>query len=1033
MTGGLRRRAVVDLALVLVASAVLALTMTYALYLLTLHRAADDHTQKVGGYYEKRLQLTAKTWEETAFRMKARLEFMRVLEAPDRWVRLRALLTAESSSPVFSSLVITDAAGRKVFSHGDAPKPPPLPPGGYRVGVSYQGSADGGIHAVVCQPIWLGADGMGALHLAATLDRGFLWQESYPNARLLLDWQGKIAAESGATDAPEAATAGAEGRVVSQRIPFPGPEGKVPVLIARVSTPPPFSLGESMVLGALIFAVQALLLWSTVKGWIRRLLPRIEWLGRVAQLYAAEGGHSDRLQKALGEHAESAGDELAAVADSMRGMIASLTIRERERLAAENRLRESEQRFREVAESAGEFIWEIDARHRYVYLSEKAADVFGVPLEKLVGASVFDYVPIEDHDSLRQRIDALGSRGEAFRRFELRICRPDGKCRWVSFTGTVVRREDGRRTGAYRGTAEDVTQHKRDVESLLLAEKVYANSDQAILITAPDATILSVNPAFTTITGYNADEAVGKNPRLFASGRHDAAFYAAMWGELRRSGAWSGEIWDRRRNGEVYPKWMSINAVRDPESGTLSHYVAIFSDITERKQNEARIEHLAYHDPLTGLPNRYALQARLIQSLADARRNDDQLALMFIDLDRFKTINDSLGHEIGDQLLVAVARRIRAALRETDTVARLGGDEFVIVVPGVTAPEDAARVAEKIIEHVGEPLVLAGHTLHTSGSIGIGLFPTDGADTDTLMRNADTAMYYAKQHGRNTYHFFAADMNAAATERLLMETQLRHAVDRGEMHLVYQPQVDLLSGKVIGAEALLRWHHPERGIVSPVNFIPVAEETGLIVPLGLWVLETACAQAAAWHSEGLADLRISVNLSVRQFRDHNLARHVAEVLERSGLPADRLELEITESAIMENAEQAIEVLRALRDQGIHIAIDDFGTGYSSLAYLKRFPVGRLKIDRSFVMDLESDTNDVAIARSIVALAQALGLSVTAEGVETPAQLEMLKTFGCAEGQGYLFSRPLTADALRAFLRPSALPSATAQTPHPRLH
>ncbi len=1034
MKGSLRRRAVLDIGVVLASSAVLALALTYGLYLLTLYRASDDQTQKIAAHYQKRLQLTAKTWEETAFRIKARLEFIRILDAPDRWLRLRAFLTAESSSPVFAGVVITDGAGRKVFSQGEnVPEPPAPPPGGYALGVSYLEAASKGIYAVVRQPIWLGPEGMGALHLAAPIDSGFLWEENYPNTRLLLDWHGAIAAEAGEAELPGASRSPSiEGRTVSQRIPFPGPEGEVPVLIARVSTPPPFSLGESMVLGVMIFVVQALLLWSTVRGWFRLLLPRIEWLGHVARLYAAEGGRSEAVERALEQHRSTSDDELTAVADSMRDMISALTVRERERVAAERRLRESEQRFRDVAESAGEFIWEIDAGQRYVYLSGKAADVFGRPIEQLVGSSVFDHVPPEEIPALRQRIADLGSRGEPFRRFELQVLRLDGQRRWVSFTGTAIHRDDGRKSGTYRGSAEDVTQQKRDVERLLLAEKVYANSAQAILITDPDANIISVNPAFTAITGYAAADVIGRNPRAFSSGRHDKAFYAALWNELTHKGSWSGEIWDRRRNGDVYPKWMSINAVRDPDTGRLSHYVAIFSDITERKENEARIEHLAYHDPLTALPNRYALQARLVQSLADARRNGEGVAVMFIDLDRFKTINDSLGHDVGDQLLIAVSRRIRAALRETDTVARLGGDEFVIVVPGISAPEDAARVAEKIIDHIGKPIALAGHALHTSPSIGISLFPGDGEDTDTLMKNADTAMYFAKQHGRNAYHFFAADMNATATERLLMETQLRAAIDCGEMRLVYQPQVDLANGEVVGVEALLRWDHPLRGPVPPSAFIPVAEETGLIVPIGRWVLETACHEAARWEKAGLPPLRVAVNLSARQFQDHELVRHIAETLERTGLPADRLEVEITESAVMENAERAAEILRALRGTGIQVAIDDFGTGYSSLAYLKRFPVNRLKIDRSFVMDLEHDANDVAIAHGIVALARTLGLSVIAEGIETPAQLAMLKAFGCAEGQGYLFSRPLERDALAGFLRPSAAPVAP-RSPRPHLH
>ncbi len=565
--------------------------------------------------------------------------------------------------------------------------------------------------------------------------------------------------------------------------------------------------------------------------------------------------------------------------------------------------------------------------------------------------------------------------------------------------------------------ALDLRDHERQqtLEKLQLAEKVFENSAQAILITDASVRIVSVNPAFSEITGYTAAEAVGQNPQKFSSGRHDASFYAAMWASLRQHGIWAGEVWDRRKNGMVYPKWLTINAVEDAASGQVSHYVGIFSDITEQKENAARIEHLAYHDPLTGLPNRFALNAHLAQSLSDARRNGTHLAVMFLDLDRFKTVNDSLGHDVGDQLLIAVAQRIRGALRESDTVARLGGDEFVVIVQGIVGPEDAARVAEKIVAEVGEPLTLAGHSLHTSPSIGIGMFPTDGASVETLMKNADAAMYYAKQHGRNGFRFFTADMNAAASERLLFETQLHHAFDRHEFFLVFQPQVDIASGHVVGVEALVRWRHPDRGEILPERFISIAEEIGLIVPLGAWVLEEACREAMRW-GVGAADLRVAVNVSVHQLEERRLAEHVAATLTKTGLPPHRLELEITESAVMRHPEAAVEMLRSLAALGVHLAIDDFGTGYSSLAYLRRLPNSRLKIDRSFVMDLETDPNDVAITEGIIALARSMGLAVTAEGIETSAQLDMLRRFGCREGQGFLFSKPLSVEALREFLR-----------------
>ena len=1043
----LRRRAAITVGGILALAALFAVLVAVAMYEAALTRIANDRSTASHAYFVDKLRMVELAWDENLMREKSRLEFSRLLEDPTtRWDRLRAYLASLSTAPMYAGLALSAADGHELFRHGPAlaDRWPALDTRGDRRSIAYATDAQGRLHGIFSTPVWLGTDGMGTMHLLVPLDNAFLRQNAFPGTELFIEWQGRIIAGSEGEARMEAGRPAFEGtlmrdgrRFEQRRVAFPPGSTVPPNLLIQTHIAPPFSVAESFGMGLGFFAMLSGLLAAALHGWFVHLVPRIEKLGRAALLFADDGKPTPALDGLLDAAADAGTDvgtdEIGQAAHAMKDMVSVISLRERQRRSAEERLRESEQRFRDIAESAGEFIWEVDAGQRYVYLSEKAADIFGRPLEQLVGSSVYSHVPPEDIPSLRQRITELGSRGEPFRRFELRILRPDGQRRWISFTGTVIHGDDGQQSGTYRGTAEDVTRQKRDSEKLLLSEKVYANSAQAILVTDPDANIISVNPAFSAITGYAPEDVIGRNPRVFASGRHDKAFYAALWDELTQRGSWSGEIWDRRRNGDVYPKWMSINAVRDPDTGRLSHYVAIFSDITERKENEARIEHLAYHDPLTALPNRYALQARLVQSLADARRNAERVAVMFIDLDRFKTINDSLGHDVGDQLLIAVSRRIRTALRETDTVARLGGDEFVIVVPGIGAPEDAARVAEKVIDHIGKPIALAGHALHTSPSIGISLFPEDGEDSDTLMKNADTAMYFAKQHGRNAYHFFAADMNAAATERLLVETQLRAAIESGEMRLVYQPQVDLANGEVVGVEALLRWDHPERGAVPPSAFIPLAEETGLIVPIGRWVLEAACREAAGWEKAGLPPLRVAVNLSARQFRDHQLVRQVAETLERTGLPAGRLEVEITESAVMDNAERAADILRALRETGIQVAIDDFGTGYSSLAYLKRFPVNRLKIDRSFVMDLEHDANDVAIAHGIIALARTLGLSVIAEGIETPAQLAMLKTFGCAEGQGYLFSRPLERDALLGFLRPSAASGSSARSARPHLH
>lgn len=1038
----LRRDAAITVGTVLAVAALIAVAVAAFMYQMLRERSADDTGAAVVRYFEDRLRGTRHEHETQLMRDKTRLEFSRLLEEPaGRWDRLRAYLASMSDSPLYAGMTICDSGGRMLFRQG-----PDIPCDDYpHPTVSaddprhYVSDAAGQLFMELDTPIWLGPDGMGKMHLTMPLDHAFLRRAAFPDTELFLEWQSHIVASSRGESALALARAGYSGsferageRFEQRRIVMPG-SSEAPWLVMQTRIPSPFSMAESIWTGVIVFAVVALLLILALRDWLARLLPRIESLARGARLYAVDGRSSAALEDLLDKVAAAGNDELADVAGATGDMVRALALRERQRRSAEHQLRQSEQFFRDVAASAGEFVWEVDVRGFYVHLSEPAGAVFGRPVDRIVGRHAYDFIPPSEHATITQHSKMHLRNGEPYRRFLIPILRPDGEWRWLAFSGMPIRDEHGVATGSYRGTAEDVTDRRRTEEELLLAEKVFAHSNQAILITDAKATILTVNPAFTEITGYAAEEAVGKNPAVFASGRHDAAFYAAMWAELKRSGAWAGEIWDRRKNGEVFPKWVSINAVCERDSGDVSHYVAIFSDITERKENEARIEHLAYHDPLTGLLNRFALQARLMQSLADARRNETRVALMFIDLDRFKTINDSLGHDVGDQLLIAVARRIGAALRESDTVARLGGDEFVIVVPGADSPEAVARVAEKIIERINEPLALAGHTLHTSPSIGIGMFPDDGSNAETLMKNADIAMYYAKQHGRNTYRFFAADMNAVASERLLLETQLRAALERNEFSLVFQPQLDLASGTLIGIEALARWHHPDRGLVMPEKFIPLAEETGLIVPLGAWVIETACRQAAAWSAAGMPPLRMSVNLSAHQLRDRSLVAHVAGTLERTGLPADRLELEITESAMVANSEQSIEVLRRLHNLGVRLAVDDFGAGFSSLAYLKRLPIGRLKIDRSFVMDMEHSANDVAIANGIVALANTMGLSVIAEGIETPAQLEILKSFGCSEGQGFLFSRPVTAAELAVFLQPSAAAADPADAPRRRLH
>ncbi|MDD5249084.1 MAG: EAL domain-containing protein [Rhodocyclaceae bacterium] len=560
-------------------------------------------------------------------------------------------------------------------------------------------------------------------------------------------------------------------------------------------------------------------------------------------------------------------------------------------------------------------------------------------------------------------------------------------------------------------TLQDIGARRQAEEKLRLSDKVFEFSAEAIIITDAEARILAVNPAFTFLTGYRPDEVLGQNPRVLQSGRHDAAFYAGMWRALIDDGHWEGELWDRRKDGSQYPKWLSINAVR--ADGRTTHYVALFADISERKENENRIRFLAEHDHLTGLPNRRLLEARARQMIASNRRRDAGLALMVIDLDRFKNVNDTLGHLAGDELLIEVAKRLVASVRGSDTVVRLGGDEFVVLLEDMHVAADVAAVAAKIRAALNQPIMIADKAVHAPPSIGIALYPEDGEDIETLLRNADTALYRVKATGRNAWLFYTGAMNKAVRERLQLEDDIRHSLAAAGFRLHFQPQFEVGSERIVAWEALLRWPHPERGWVAPEEFIPLAEETGLMLPLGEWVLRTACREVRRWEDQGLGRFRVGVNLSACQFAAPDLADKVAAALAEAGLDAARLELEITERMLMGPGSAA--TLQRLKALGVMLTLDDFGSGYSSLAYLKSFAVDRLKIDRAFVGDVTHDANDAAIVRAVISLAQALDMKVVAEGVETAAQTDFLVAHGCGETQGFLRGGPMPAEAVAAFL------------------
>lgn len=549
---------------------------------------------------------------------------------------------------------------------------------------------------------------------------------------------------------------------------------------------------------------------------------------------------------------------------------------------------------------------------------------------------------------------------------------------------------------------------------LNLAAEVFSHSNEGFIITGADRNIILVNEAFTRITGYSQTEVLGQNPRILSSNRQDPTFYRAMWESINTEGFWRGEIWNRKKDGSLFPEWLSITRVLDDE-GQPTHYIGIFTDITEQKNAEDRIHWLAHFDELTGLPNRTLLTDRIAHAISMSQRSGESLALMFLDLDHFKNVNDSLGHLVGDQLLIQLAERLKANVRSEDTVARLGGDEFIMLLCNSDV-NGATHVAEKMLATIAMPFIVDQYQLTTTPSIGIAMYPTDGADMDELFKSADAAMYRAKQSGRNAYRFFTPEMQTHSVRRMQLENALRTAIEEDQLTVHYQPQVSLESGRIIGAEALLRWQHPELGMVSPAEFIPIAEDTGQILKIGEWVLRNSVNQMRAWIDSGLSPIIVAVNISAVQFRQSHFPELVLQILSGARLPPEYLELELTEGVTMNDPHAAIAMMDKLHTHSIQMSIDDFGTGYSSLSHLKRFQTYKLKIDQSFVRDITVDSEDKAIVSAIIQMSKSLGLKTIAEGVETEGQLAFLRDQGCDEVQGYYYSRPLPAEAFKAFLQ-----------------
>ena len=685
-----------------------------------------------------------------------------------------------------------------------------------------------------------------------------------------------------------------------------------------------------------------------------------------------------------------------------------------ERNHYQQKLSESEEKYRRLFENAGDLAYSTDLNGVFTAISESLMAVTGYRRDELLNAPISKILTPENLELAKRMTAAKLAAEKQVTRYELEITDKQGRQLPLELVTTLTYR-NGVPVGV-QGIGRDISERKRLETDLRIAATAF-ESQESLLITDANGVILRVNKAFTKCTGYTADEVVGQTPRLFKSGRHGADFYRDMWENIHRTGGWQGEIWDRRKNGEVYPKWLTISAVRGND-GVVTHYVGSHIDITERKAAEEQIRQLAFHDPLTRLPNRQLLLDRLQHSLSSNARSGRNGALLFIDLDNFKNLNDTLGHAMGDSLLQQAAERLNSCKREGDTVARLGGDEFVVMLENLSgqpleAAEQAESVGEKILAALSRPYQLGTHVFRSSGSIGAAVFGGGNQEAEELLKQADIAMYQAKKADRNTLRFFDHKMQDAINIRAALEAELHRALEIGQFQLHYQIQVD--SARLpVGAEALIRWNHPARGLVSPADFIQLAEETGLILPIGKWVLETACEQLKAWAgNERTRSLVLAVNISARQFHQDDFVEQVRAAVQLHAINPNLLKLELTESLLLEDIEDTVATMNALKAIGVRLSLDDFGTGYSSLQYLKRLPLNQIKIDQSFVRDIATDANDAAIVQTIIAMAETLGLEVIAEGVETEAQHDFLDLRGCHAFQGYLFGKPVPIEQFDA--------------------
>lgn len=658
--------------------------------------------------------------------------------------------------------------------------------------------------------------------------------------------------------------------------------------------------------------------------------------------------------------------------------------------------------------------WELDLIKNTLYWSDEVYRIFGLKPQEF-GATYeafLRYIHPEDVEMVNSIYMSSIKEKHGYY-VEHRIVRENGEIGFVEERCEHEFDSSGNPIKSI-GTVHDITRRKNAENELKLASAVFEKMNDGVLITDEKQQIVTINSAYREISGYSIEEIRGKTPNTFSSGWHDKVFYQNLWNELNLNGQWNGEITDRRKNGELYTAELSIIAMRNKD-GKLTNYISIVNDISDKKQKESLIHNLAYFDALTNLPNRVLFQERVMNKIPALHRNLKKMALFFIDMDNFKNINDTFGHFTGDKFLIEVAKSIKEILREEDTLARLGGDEFTVILEDAESVLDIAFVAEKIIERFKAPIIIESREFYTGASIGISIYPDDGTTYEELVKAADTAMYQVKESGKNSYQFFTQSMNEKITERSLIENDLRSAINKHELFLEYQPKVNLETKRVYGMEALVRWNHPDIGLIRPDKFIGISEETGQISQIGLWVAKQAISDTKALHDEG-TNLIISINVSSKQLNDDAFIDNICAIADNIGLDKSYIELEITESHIMKNVNKSLSILNALYEKGFKLSIDDFGTGYSSLSYLKKLPAKTIKIDRSFVLDIDKDEDDRSIVAAIIAMARSLGKDVIAEGSETKEHVEALKFLHCNQIQGYYFSKPLKIDKFREFIK-----------------